>query len=162
MPRKVNETTNMQAALPIFEINRLTNLLGFGVKTINFIALIIMLVSGLSIFISLFNSLKKRKYELALMRVHGATKIQLIKLVLLEGLLLSIVGTFLGLLISRLSLFIISILVNHNQKISNIEFSLINNEIWLVVTAIFIGFLASLIPSFITYKINITKILSNA
>ena len=96
------------------------------------------------------------------MRVHGATKIQLIKLVLLEGLLLSIVGTFLGLLISRLSLFIISILVNHNQKISNIEFSLINNEIWLVVTAIFIGFLASLIPSFITYKINITKILSNA
>ena len=112
MPRKVNETTNMQAALPIFEINRLTNLLGFGVKTINFIALIIMLVSGLSIFISLFNSLKKRKYELALMRVHGATKIQLIKLVLLEGLLLSIVGTFLGLLISRLSLFIISILVN--------------------------------------------------
>tara|TARA_Y100000589_G_scaffold202856_1_gene191358 strand:+ start:10323 stop:11594 length:1272 start_codon:yes stop_codon:yes gene_type:complete len=162
MPRKVNETTNMQAALPIFEINRLTNLLGFGVKTINFIALIIMLVSGLSIFISLFNSLKKRKYELALMRVHGATKIQLIKLVLLEGLLLSIVGTFLGLLISRLSLFIISILVNHNQKISNIEFSLINNEIWLVLTAIFIGFLASLIPSFITYKINITKILSNA
>ncbi|MAM05587.1 MAG: hypothetical protein CMD06_06505 [Flavobacteriales bacterium] len=162
MPRKVNETTNMQAALPIFEINRLTNLLGFGVKTINFIALIIMLVSGLSIFISLFNSLKKRKYELALMRVHGATKIQLIKLVLLEGLLLSIVGTFLGLIISRLSLFIISILVNHNQKISNIEFSLINNEIWLVLTAIFIGFLASLIPSFITYKINITKILSNA
>ncbi len=162
MPRKVNETTNMQAALPIFEINRLTNLLGFGVKTINFIALIIMLVSGLSIFISLFNSLKKRKYELALMRVHGATKIQLIKLVLLEGLLLSIVGTFLGLLISRLSLFIISILVNHNQKISNIEFSLINNEIWLVLTAIFIGFFASLIPSFITYKINITKILSNA
>jgi putative ABC transport system permease protein len=162
IPRKVNETSNLQAALPIFEISRLTNLLGFGVTTINLIALIIMFVSGLSIFISLFNSLKRRRYELALMRVHGATKRQLIKLVLLEGSLLSIAGTIFGLLISRSSLFLITILVNQNQKISNIEYTLLNSEIWLILIAFFIGFFASLIPSFLTYKINIPKILSNA
>ena len=47
MPRKVNETTNLQAAMPVLEINRLTNLLGFGVQTINVIALVIILVSGI-------------------------------------------------------------------------------------------------------------------
>ena len=67
--------------MPVLEINRLTNLLGFGVQTINLIALIIIIVSGLSIFFSLYNSLKNRRYELALIRVHGATKLQLIKLV---------------------------------------------------------------------------------
>ena len=67
IPRKINEETNMQAAIPLFEINRLTSLIGFGINTINIIALIIMLVSGISIFITLFNSLKKRRYELALM-----------------------------------------------------------------------------------------------
>ena len=162
LPRKINETSSLQAAMPVFEINRLTNLLGFGIQTINLIALIIILVSGLSIFISLYNSLKKRRYELALIRVHGATKLQLIKLVFLEGLSLSVLGTIFGLLISRLILFLISFLVNQKQMMNSFEFGLIANELWLFLIALFIGLLASLIPAFLTYKINIPKILSNA
>ena len=162
LPRKVNETTNLHAAIPIFEINRLTNLIGFGVQTINLIALIIIIVSGLSIFISLYNSLKKRRYEMALIRVHGASKWQLIKLILIEGLTLSILGTLFGLLISRVSLFFISIMVNKNQTISQIQFSLIGDEFWLLIIALCIGLFSSLIPAILTYKINIPKILSNA
>ena len=161
LPRKVNETTNLQAAIPVFEINRLTNLLGFGVQTINLIALIIILVSGLSIFITLYNSLKKRRYELALIRVHGATKWQLIKLVFLEGLTVSLLGTFFGLLISRLILFLMPFLVNKNQILNSLGYGLITNELWLIIIALFVGFLASLIPSFLVYKINIPKTLSN-
>jgi len=161
LPREVNETTNLQAAIPIFEINRLTNLLGFGVQTINLIALIIILVAGLSIFISLYNSLRKRRYELALIRVHGATKWQLIKLVFLEGLTLSFLGTIFGLIISRLILFITPILANQIQIMNSFGFGVITDELWLFLISLFIGLLASLIPSILTYKINIPKILSN-
>jgi len=45
LPRKVNETTSLQAAVPALEISRLTSLLGFGVQTINTIAFIIIIVS---------------------------------------------------------------------------------------------------------------------
>ncbi len=162
LPRKVNENTNLQAAMPVFEINRLTNLLGFGVQTINLIALIIIFVSGLSIFISLYNSLKKRRYELALIRVHGATKLQLLKLVVLEGLTLSFLGTIFGLFTSRLILFSTSFMVNQQQMLNSIEFRLITDELWLLSIALFIGLIASLIPAIITYKINIPKVLSNA
>ena len=161
IPRKINEETNMQAAIPLFEINRLTSLIGFGINTINIIALIIMLVSGISIFITLFNSLKKRRYELALMRVHGATRTQLIKLIFLEGLSLSLLGTFFGLLISRFSLVIISSFTNQNQSFTNIDLSMINSELLLLIAALIIGFIASLIPALSVYKINIPKILSN-
>ena len=161
IPRKINEETNMQAAIPLFEINRLTSLIGFGINTINIIALIIMLVSGISIFITLFNSLKKRRYELALMRVHGATRIQLIKLIFLEGLSLSVLGTFFGLLISRFSLVIISSFTNQNQSFTNIDLSMINSELLLLIAALIIGFIASLIPALSVYRINIPKILSN-
>ena len=162
LPRKVNETTSLQAAIPIFEINRLTNLLGFGIQTINFIALIIMLVSGLSIFISLYNSLKKRRYEIALMRVHGATRFQVIKLVLIEGVTLSFIGTLFGFIVSRLSLYIISILVNQTKMLSSFDYRLLNEEIWLFLISMIIGLLASLIPSILAYRINIPKTLSNA
>ena len=161
LPRKINETTNLQAAVPTFEINRLTNLFGFGVQTINSIALIIIIVSGLSIFISLYNSLKRRRYELALIRVHGASRWQLVRLVILEGFILSVLGTIFGLLISRLALYIIPIFIK-STSIGNISVGLINEELILIPISIIIGLLASLIPTIMAYNINIPKILSDA
>jgi putative ABC transport system permease protein len=161
LPRKINETTNLQAAVPALEISRLTNLLGFGVQTINIIAFIIIIVSGLSIFISLYNSLKKRRYELALMRVHGASKWQLVQLVLQEGIILSVIGTVLGLLISRITLLIITLFAEHKHTFSSFQFNLLNEELWLLPIALLIGIVASIIPTVLSYNINIPKTLSN-
>ena len=74
MQRSINENTDMQAATPAIEINRLYELMGVGIDALRAIAFLISFVSGLSIFISLYNSLKERKYELALMRVMGSSQ----------------------------------------------------------------------------------------
>ena len=160
-PRQVNETTNLQAAVPAFEINRLISLLGLGLRSINMIGFFIILVSGLSIFISLYNSLKKRRYELALMRVYGASRFQLVKLVFQEGMLVSILGLFFGLLFSRVILFIVSFFISKNYSFYSIHLSLIKEELWLFPIALSIGLIASLIPIIQAYRINIPKILSN-
>ena len=159
IPRKINETTNLQAAIPALEISRLTNLLGFGVQTINIIAIIIIIVSGLSIFINLYNSLKKRRYELALLRVHGATKLQLVQLVLQEATILSILGTFFGLSISRIILLVLPLSMKHTHSFSSIQLTLLPQEMWLFPIALLVGTIASLIPIFISYNINIPKTL---
>jgi len=161
LPRKINETTNMQAAVPALEISRLTNLLGFGVQTINTIAFIIIIVSGLSIFISLYNSLKKRRYELSLMRVHGATKRQLAQLVLQEGIILSLIGTIFGLLISRITLLMIPLFAEQKYTFVSFQFYFLKEELWLLPVALLIGVAASLIPIILSYNINIPKTLSN-
>lgn len=162
LPRQINENTNLQAAVPAFEINRLISLLGLGVRSINMIAFFIIIVSGLSIFISLYNSLKRRRYELALMRVHGATKWQLVKLILLEGMTLSLVGTILGLLSSRLILVLMSLFVEQKYAFDSFQFYVISEELWLLPIALLIGFGASLIPTILVYNVNIPKTLSNA
>ena len=159
IPRKINETTNLQAAIPALEISRLTNLLGFGVQTINIIAIIIIIVSGLSIFINLYNSLKKRRYELALIRVHGATKLQLVQLVLQEATILSILGTFFGLSISRIILLVLPLTMKNTLSFSPIQLTLLPQEVWLFPIALLVGAVASLIPTFISYNINIPKTL---
>ena len=109
----------------------------------------------------MYNSLRKRRYELALIRVHGSTKLQLIKLVLYEGLTLSLIGTIFGLIMSRLILFLTSVLNNQSQIFSNIKINLITEELWLFLMSLLIGLIASLIPSILVYKINIPKIFSN-
>ena len=161
LPRKINETTNMQAAVPALEISRLTNLLGFGVQTINIIAFIIIIVSGLSIFISLYNSLKKRRYELSLMRVHGATKWQLVQLVLQEGIILSLTGTIFGLLISRITLLMLPLFAEQKYTFVSFQFNFLSEELWLLPLSLLIGVAASLIPTILSYNINIPKTLSN-
>ena len=56
MPRAINENTAMQAASPAYEINKLYDMIGTGTETIRYIALLIAIVSLISIFIS-FTSL---------------------------------------------------------------------------------------------------------
>lgn len=162
IPRRVNESTNLQAAVPIFEVNRLMSLMGVGMQSINLIAIIIMLVSTLSIFISLYNSLKRRRYELALMRVHGASRWQLAQLVLQESLLLAVLGALLGVVMSRVSLWVLAHFLGQQYSLGVIPFYLIQEELWLFPIALLIGVLAAVIPTIQTYKMDIPKILSDA
>ena len=80
LPRLINKSTNMQAASPVQEINRLYSLLGIGIEALTYISGFIIFISALSIFISLLNSLKDREYELALIRVMGGSRFRLSKL----------------------------------------------------------------------------------
>ena len=68
LPRMVNENTNMQAALPNYELLKLFSLMGIATTTLSMVAFIVILVSGISVFISLYLSLKERTYEMALLR----------------------------------------------------------------------------------------------
>jgi putative ABC transport system permease protein len=96
------------------------------------------------------------------MRVHGASKWQLVKLVLQEGMTLSLLGAIFGVLISRLTLFFMTYLLEQKYAVSSFQFNLINEELWLFPIALFIGLVASLIPTIQTYNINIPKTLSDA
>ena len=162
IPRKINSNTIFQAALPSMEINRMIDLLGFGISTINIIALLIIVVSGISIFLNLYNSLRKRRFELALIRVYGANKLQLMRLILQESILISFFGTLLGFAISRLTLFVILNVFVDNHNLDTISLSFIDSEIVIVMLAFIVGIFASIIPVYKAYKIDAIKTLSNA
>src|SRR5690606_6123214 len=91
------------------EINRLFSLFGVGLTALQYLAYGIMLISGISIFVALYNTLKERKFEFALLRVNGATRFQLLKLVLIESLLLCITGFVFGMIFGRIALYFISL-----------------------------------------------------
>ena len=153
--------TNMQVALPSIEINRLNNQFGIGTKALSAIALLIMALSFASIFISVFENMQSRKYELALMRTMGGSPGTLFKLILLEGGLLSIGGVLLGLIISRTGLFTLATLVADQFKYDISEMSLLPSEIALVCCATFVGLLAAIIPAVKTLRMDISETLSN-
>ncbi len=159
LPNVLKES-NMQVALPSIEINRLNNQFGIGTKAISAIALLIMVLSFASIFISVFDNMQARKYELALMRTMGGSPSTLFKLILLEGGILSISGVLLGLSMSRLGLFSLAHLVEDQFKYDISSIGLLTPEITLVSCGIFVGLIASILPAISTLRMDISETLS--
>lgn len=160
LPNLLRET-NMQIALPSIEINRLQSNFGIGMQTLRGIAILIMFISFLSVFISLYTSLRERKYELALMRSMGASRFTLFALLLLEGLLLTLLGTVLGLMTSRIGIAVLGNMVESEFNYSISQMALLPAEGLLVAITIFVGVLASLLPALGAVRIDISKTLSH-
>ena len=160
IPRLVNQTTNMQAASPAIESSRIFSLLGVGLDSLAILAYIIMIIAGLSVFLSLYNALKERKYDMAIMRTMGASKTKLFGLVLVEGLIITLLGGIVGLLLGHAALYYIS--SQTSQSADFIEaFQLHPNEIWIVVAATALGLVAALIPAIKAYRTTISNTLAS-
>lgn len=162
IPRMVNQRTNMQAALPAIEVNRLFSLMGSGVKTLRVLAILIIALSAFSVFVSLWQSLKERRYELALMRSMGGSGRQLLWIVLAEGLLISLLGYILGVILGKVSLVAISQLTEQTYQYEMSMQWITPVELILLPATLLIGTIAALIPAIQAYKTNISKVLSNA
>lgn len=158
--RNINENTDLQAATPVLEVTRLFSLMGVGFETLKALGWVIALVSGLSIFISLFSSLKERQYELALLRVMGGTPGRLFFLILLEGLLLSLIGALLGLLICHTAIFFLSGYLEEGYRYRISPWYFAQEEWWLLAGALVIGITAALIPAWRAYRLQISQTLS--
>ncbi len=160
LARGINSNSKLQAALPNIEINRLFSLLGVGVETLRGLAIVIMLISGISVFVSLYNSLKERRYEMALMLSMGATRMQLFGMLLLEGLVLALLGFVLGIVLSRVGLWLFSSSVSSEYHYNLAAFGILPEEWLLLSVAILIGLLAAALPALGVYRMNISRTLA--
>ncbi|MBB5634277.1 putative ABC transport system permease protein [Pedobacter cryoconitis] len=158
-PRMVNQSTNLQAASPAMESTRLFSLIGVGVDTLQWFAALIMLIAAISVFVNLYNSLKERNYDLAIMRTLGASRSQLFCIVIFEGILLTLAGTIIGILLGHLVLQLIGNYQESSQaRLSGFIF--LKDEIYLFAAGLAIGIFAGIIPALQAYRSNISKILS--
>lgn len=162
MLSKQTENTTMQLANVAVENSRLMNNFGIGLSTITGIAIVITLLSFISIFISLFNSLKERKYELALMRTMGGSRNTLFRLLLQEGIVLVLLGYLAGIILSRVGLYILGNMLEDSFKYDIKEMGIISDEVILLAVTISVGILASLLPAVKALRMDISKTLSNA
>ncbi|HTM99069.1 MAG TPA: FtsX-like permease family protein [Pedobacter sp.] len=158
-PRMVNQMTSLQSASPAMESTRLFSLIGVGVDTLQWFAILIMLIAAISVFVNLYNSLKERSYDLAIMRTLGASRTKLFVIVILEGLWLTIAGTIIGILLGHAVLELISYYQESTQaKLDGKIF--VNSELYLLIAGISIGIFAAIIPAIQAYRSNISKILA--
>jgi len=155
------KNTNMQLALPAIEINRMNENFGIGMSVVKAVAVLIMVISFLSVFISLFNALRERQYELAILRTLGGRRIQLFILILLEGFFMVALGLIIGLVLSRLGITMLSDMAKDSFHDEFNAMIFLPQEYYLVGITLGLGVVASLLPALRAFFMDISKTLSN-
>ena len=97
MQNTINEGPFGQAVMPVAEIYSLFRTIVTPIKSVFLlITIMICIVSGVSILVSIYNSMNDRRHEIAVMRALGAGRRTVMSIVLLESVLLALIGGVLG------------------------------------------------------------------
>ena len=160
-PRKINKNTNMQAVLPRYELNKLYEYTSIGFKTISWIAYLILVISCVTIFISIYKMVKERAFDLAILRTYGASNFQLIKMVIYEGGIIAISAFLSGFLLIKIGLYIMlnNVAFNYQQNmLQQLPFQEVLQIGVLIFIVVIISVSLAILP---IIKMNISIILSN-
>jgi putative ABC transport system permease protein len=137
-------------------------MIGVGVEMLRAFALVLLAAAGLSIFIALYNAMEERRYDLAVMRMLGASPGKLMRLVLLEALALAVTGAVIGLVLGHALTGVVGAMLAAEQQPSVTGATWLNAELWLVALAAGVGLVAGLVPAWRAYRTDIATTLAQA
>ena len=160
LPRAVNAGPTLQAASPAYESARLFRMLGVGVEVLRAFGLVLVLAAGLSVFIALTNALQERRYDLAVMRMLGASRARLMGLLLVEALALSAAGALLGLVLGHALMEVLGAALRAAQQVPVTGWTWAPGELWLIVLALGVGVLAALLPAWRASRAEVAPVLA--
>lgn len=160
LPRQVNTASALQAASPAYESARLFRMIGVGVDVLRAFGAVLMIAAGLSVFIALLNALEERRYDLAVMRMLGASPARLMGLMLIEGGALALAGGIGGLGLGHLLTEGLGIALKQAQQASVTGWAWNANEAWLLGAAMAVGIVAALVPAGRAYRTDVAPVLA--
>ena len=160
LPRMVNSASALQAASPAYESARLFRMIGVGVDVLRAFGVVLMLAAGLSVFIALLNALEERRYDLAIMRMLGATPARLMGLMLLEGCVLALAGGLAGIALGHLLTEALGAVLRQAQQAAVTGWIWSSGEWWLLAATLGVGVIAALIPAGLAYRSDVAPVLA--
>ncbi|MBL8335721.1 MAG: FtsX-like permease family protein [Rhodoferax sp.] len=160
-PRFVNTTTEMQAAAPAVEITRLLRMLGVGTDVLRGFGAVLLLTAGLSVFIALWNAVRERRADLAMLRMLGAPPRRVAGLVVCEALLLASLAVVLGLLLGHGLTQVAGIWLQSERSLSLTGWTWLAAEGWIVLLGLGVGLVAALLPAWGAYRLDVTTLLQS-
>ena len=178
----INEGLVGQAVPPIREIFNLLNTIVSPIQlALMALTIMICIVSGVSILVSIYNSMSDRKRELAIIRALGAGRGTVMTLVLLESIILSLAGGGLGWLLGhtlngvmgpviedrtgvRIGFWDLAPPVNLLDLLgaeATIPWLEISSEILLIPALIVLAIIVGFLPSLAAYRTDVAKTLAS-
>lgn len=146
----------VQAVNPIRPMARLQNeFIGNIRNALLALTSVILVVSGVSIFVSIYNSMSDRLREIAIMRALGARRETVFGVVLAESLLLCLGGGLIGALVGHLLVIATAPIIRNRTELLVDPYAFDLNELWLIPALIVLAIVAGLLPGLRAYRADV-------
>ena len=159
-PRYVNGSTGMQAAAPAVEVSRLLRMLGVGSEVLRGVGAVLLLVAALSVFIALWNAVRERRADLAMLRMLGATPAKVAALLVCEALWLALLASVLGLAAGHGLTALVGLLLQAQHSLPMSGGLWVPAEAWIPAAAVAVAMIAALIPTVSAYRVDVAHLLN--
>ena len=162
LPREINKNENLLAASPSYEMAKLSKNFGIGENFVVMLSLGLMGITILMLFSNLASNLVARQYDLAVLRVLGASPATIFLTVLFEGIFIGLGGAMVGILmghgVAYMTVLNVPSLQAMMMPFDMLKFHL--NDFYLISLGLISGFFAALLPAISASKIDIAALLS--
>lgn len=162
IPSLINRQTEMQSAVPATETARLFTLLGASIDGIRLFAWLLALTGGLAIFVALLNMARTREGDLALLRVMGASRVQVFATEVMEGVITAAIGAALGWLAAHALILAAKASFATPGDLGLEAFRFEPAELMLMLIVLTVGALAALVPAWRVYNIDPAQTLARS
>lgn len=122
---------------------------------------LIVLVSGIGIFVSIYNSMTARRREIAIMRALGAQRSTVFAIILAESIILCLGGGLLGLLLGHGMVFVAAPIVEVQAGIIVNPLVFETVELILFPVLLLMAILIGILPGMTAYQTDVAESLSN-
>jgi putative ABC transport system permease protein len=126
------------------------------------ISRLVMVVAGVSILVSIYNSVSARMREIAILRALGATRQRILSLICAEAALIGLVGALVGLVVGHATGAVESYYFNQMLGQSIRWMLLSEKEYLVVILAVFIAAVAGLVPAIKAYSVPVATNLTSS
>ncbi|MBC5765893.1 ABC transporter permease [Ramlibacter albus] len=160
-PRFINSQTGMQAAAPAVEVTRLLRMLGVGREVLQGVGAVLLLSAALSVFVALWNAVRERRADLAMLRMLGATPAKVAALLVCEALWLAVLASVIGLGLGHLLTEAVGTILQAQQSLPVSGAVWVRDEAWIPALALAVAALAAAIPAVSAYRVDVAHLLNS-
>lgn len=158
MQGRINKGVWFQAANPIEQISRLLRDVVGNVRTMLLVmTVLIIVVSGVGIFVSIYNSMSDRKREIAIMRALGARRATVFSIIIAESILLCVAGGVAGLLIGHGLVFIAGPIVEARSDVLINPWSFEFEELVIFPALLVLAVAVAIVPGLAAYRTDVAR-----
>ncbi len=161
LPKIINQEGEAQAAMPTEEVTRLLEGIVGNIQAVLMVfAVMIVVVAGIGMMVSIYNSMSERRHEIAVMRALGARRTTVMLIILLESILLSLGGGILGLVLGHalIGLLAPTIMEQTGVVVHALQFQAA--ELILIPGLVFMASIVGYLPAVIAYRTEVADSLS--
>jgi putative ABC transport system permease protein len=153
----------IQAVAPVSVVERMQSSFLAPIRMILLVlTVLIVVVAGISILVSIYNSMSERGHDIAVMRALGASRTAVMTIILVESILLSLLGGLAGLAIGHGVLAAAGPVVEFYTGITVPAWQFTWQELLLVPALVAFATLVGFLPALTAYRTDVARTLGGS